>query len=61
MTYAKLSALTGISQQTLHSIASRPGYHCSVTRIETLCRTLDVHLHDMMEMIDDPPKPKRRP
>lgn len=61
MTYAKLSALTGISQETLRSVGSRPGYRPTLANVEKLCRTLDVPLHDLLELIDDPPKPKRSP
>ena len=35
-------------------------HHTALANIEKLCRALDVPLHDMLEMIDDPPKPKRR-
>jgi DNA-binding Xre family transcriptional regulator len=60
MTYAKLSALTGISQETLRSIGSRLNYRPTLGNVEKLCRALDVPLHDMLDMIDDPPKPKRK-
>ena len=58
LTYEDVSHMTGIPTETLRSIGSRPGYHCSVGRIEILCRKLNVALHNMLEMIDDPPKPK---
>ncbi len=58
LTFDDVSEMTGIPTETLRSIGSRLGYHCSVARIEILCRALDVPLHDMLEMIDDPPKPK---
>ncbi len=60
LTYEELEDKTGIPRDTLHSIGGRPGYHCSVARIEILCRALKVQVHDMLEMIDDPPKPKRK-
>ena len=60
MTYAKLSALTGISQETLRSIGSRLNYRPTLGNVEKLCRALDVPLHDLLELIDDPPKPKRK-
>ena len=59
LTYEGLEAITGIPKGTLFSIASRPNYHPTVARIEVLCRALEVPLHDMLEMIDDPPKAKR--
>jgi DNA-binding Xre family transcriptional regulator len=59
LTYEDLEAMTGIPKGTLFSIASRSNYHPTVARIEILCRALEVPLHDMLEMIDDPPKRKR--
>ncbi|MCP4246263.1 MAG: hypothetical protein GY778_04365 [bacterium] len=60
LTFEDVSELTGIPTETLRSIGSRPGYHCSVARIEILCRALETPLHEMLELTDDPPKPKRR-
>ena len=58
ITYAELEELTGIPRGTLYSIGSRKNYYPTIPRIEKLCRALEVPLHDMLEMIDDPPKPK---
>lgn len=60
LSYEGVSDMTGIPTETLRSIGGRPGYHCSVARIEVLCRALEVPLHNMLEMIEDPPKPMRR-
>ena len=59
MTYERLADLTGIAHSTLRSIGSRLGYRPTLANVEKLCRTLEVPLHDMLEMIDDPPKRKR--
>ncbi len=59
LTYQDLEGMTGIPKGTLFSIASRSNYHPTVARIEVLCRALEVPLHEMLEMIDDPPKRKR--
>ncbi len=59
MTYKKLSEMTGISESTLRKTGSILSYHPTWDNVEKLCRTLEVPLHDMLEMIDDPPKPKR--
>ncbi len=59
MTYERLADLTGIAHSTLRSIGSRLGYRPTLANVEKLCRALEVPLHDMLEMIDDPPKPKR--
>ena len=61
ITYEDLGDMTGIPVQTLRSIGSRDGYHTTVARIEILCRTLETPLHDMLEMIDDPPEPEPSP
>ena len=61
VTYAKLAERTGISQETLRSIGSRLNYHPTFANVEKLCRALGVPLHDILELIDDPPKPKRTP
>jgi hypothetical protein len=37
--------------------AVRVGYNATV---EKICRALEVSFHDLLEMIDDPPKPKRK-
>ncbi len=59
MTYKILAEMSGVAQPTLHSIGSRDDYNATLATIEKICRALDVPLHDMLEMIDDPPKRKR--
>ena len=59
ITYGRLAESTGIALGTLQQIGSRLDYHPTLANVEKLCRALDVPLHDMLEMIDDPPKPKR--
>ncbi len=59
ITYAKLSDATGIAQETLRSIGSRMNYHPTLANIEKICRALDVTPGDLLEIIDDPRKPKR--
>lgn len=61
MTYRILAEKTGIAQGTLHTIGSRDDYNATLELIERLCRALDVPLHDMLEMIDDPPNAKAKP
>ena len=58
--YRELADTTGIPIETLRSIASRPGYHPTVARIEVLCRALEVTPGFLLEIIDDPPKQKKR-
>lgn len=60
MTYDHLAQLTGIALGTLQQIGSRLDYHPILGNVEKLCLALGVPLHDMLEMIPDPPKPKRR-
>jgi DNA-binding Xre family transcriptional regulator len=57
--YAELAEMTGIPIDTLYSIGGRQNYYPTFPRIEKLCRALEVPLHDMLEMIDDPPKARR--
>ena len=59
MTYVKLAEATGISEDTIESIGGRKGYQATLTTIEKLCRVLGVEIHEMIEMIPDPPRPKR--
>ncbi len=61
LTYAGLAEMSGVGEGTLSSIGSRVGYNVTVEPIEKICRALDVPLHEMLEMIDDPPKRKGRP
>ena len=60
LTYESLAKLTGIAQTTLQSIGCRDDYNATLATVEKICRALEVPLQDMLEMIDDPPKPKRR-
>ena len=41
ITYERLAQLTGLSRQTLESVASRPGYNSTLDTIARLCRALD--------------------
>jgi DNA-binding Xre family transcriptional regulator len=59
ITYDGLATMTGLSAGTLQSIATRETYHPTLANVEKLCLALDVPLHDMLEMIADPPRSKR--
>ena len=56
ITYQILADRTGIARGTLQIIGSRDDYNATLSTVEKMCRTLDVHLNDMLEMIDDPPE-----
>ena len=58
MTYKKLAELSGISDSTLRKIGGSLTHHTTLANIEKLCRALDVTPGDLLELIDDPPKPK---
>ena len=60
MTYAILAQRSGIAQGTLQIIGSRDDYNATLELIEKLCLELGVPLHDMLEIIPDPPKAKRK-
>ena len=59
MTYEILAQRTGLARGTLQNIGSRDDYNATLELIEKLCRALDVTPGDLLELIDDPPKPKR--
>ena len=61
MTYVQLAKISGVGEGTLNSIGSRLDYQPNLATVEKICRALDVHLHDMLEMIDDPPHPEPKP
>lgn len=48
MTYERLAQLTGLSRQTLESLASRPGYNSTLDTIARLCRALDCQPGDLL-------------
>ena len=58
--YAQLAKMSGVAEGTLNSIGSRLNYQPNLATVEKLCRAMDVPLHDLLEIIDDPPKPKRK-
>lgn len=60
LTYAKLAEMSGVAEGTLNSIGSRLAYNVTLASVERICRALDISFHDLLEMINDPPKPKRR-
>ncbi len=59
VTYAKLAEMSGVAEGTLNSIGSRLAYNVTLATVEKICRALEISFHDLLEMIDDPPKPKR--
>ena len=59
ITYAELAERTGISHATLRTIGSVLAYHPTLANVERICKALDVSPGDLLEIIEDPPKPKR--
>ena len=53
LTYESLSEKTGISVNTLQSLASRTSYNTRLTTIEKLCRVLDCLPGDLLELTAD--------
>lgn len=49
ITYATLSARTGLSVPTIESLATRPGYNTRLSTIEKLCRELGCQPGDLLE------------
>ena len=60
LTFAKLAEMSGVAEATLNSISSRLTQP-NVATVEKICRALDYPLHDILEMIDDPPEPEPSP
>ena len=61
MTYAELAEHTGISHATLRTIGSVLTYHPTLANVERICKALDVSPGDLLEIINDPPKPMSKP
>ena len=55
MTYEQLAQLTGLSRQTLESLASRPGYNSTLGTIAKLCRALGCQPGDLLMLDPDNP------
>ena len=55
MTYERLAQLTGLSRQTLESVASRPGYNSTLETIAKLCRALGCQPGDLLVLESDGP------
>ena len=53
LTYDSLSAMTGISVDTLQSLAARPGYNTTLTTVEKLCKALECSPGDLLELSTD--------
>lgn len=50
LTYDALSVMTGISVNTLQSLAARPGYNTRLSTIEKLCCALECSPGDILEL-----------
>jgi DNA-binding Xre family transcriptional regulator len=61
MTYDILAENTGIGHGTLRTMGSRDDYNATLVTLEKICRALEVTPGDLLELIDDPPKPKPKP
>ena len=59
MTYEILAEHTGLATGTLQNMGSRPHYNASLATLARVCKALDVTPGDLLELIDDPPKPTR--
>ena len=59
MTYDILAENTGIGHGTLRTMGSRDDYNATLVTLEKICRALEVTPGDLLELIPDPPKPKR--
>ena len=55
MTYERLAQLTGLSRQTLASVASRPGYNSTLSTVAKLCHALSCQPGDLLALDPDNP------
>ena len=53
LTYQLLAKRTGISADTLQSLAARPDYNPTLSTIEKLCMALDCEPGDLLELRRD--------
>jgi len=53
MTYGRLAKLTGLSRQTLESLASRETYNTRLSTIAKLCRALGCQPGEILELIPE--------
>ena len=60
MTYRILAERTGLAEGTLHNIGSHRKYNATLTTIASICHALDVSPGNLLELVDNPPKPKRK-
>ena len=60
MTYEILAERTGLAAGTLQNMGSRPRYNASLATLAMICKALDVTPGDMLELIDDPRKPRTK-
>lgn len=55
MTYERLAQVTGLSRQTLESVASRPNYNSTLDTVAKLCRALGCQPGDLLVLDSDVP------
>ena len=60
MTYEILAERTGLAKGTLNNIGSSDDYNATLATIEKICRALDITPGDLLEIIPDPPKAKKK-
>ena len=60
MTYDVLAERTGLAKGTLHNIGSQRNYNATLKTLALICKELGVTPGDLLELIDDWPKPKRK-
>ena len=60
MTYEILAERTGIGHGTLRTIGSRDDYNATLVTLEKICMALDVTPGNLLEIIPDRPKSKRK-
>jgi DNA-binding Xre family transcriptional regulator len=60
MTYEILASRTGLAKGTLENIGGRGKHHANLSTIAKICGALGITPGDLLELIDEPAKPKRQ-
>lgn len=60
MTYEILAARTGLAKGTLQNLGGSRKQNANLSTIAKICGALGITPGDLLELIDDPPVPKRK-
>jgi DNA-binding Xre family transcriptional regulator len=61
MTYEILARRTGLAKGTLQNLGGSRKHNANLSTIAKICGALGITPGDLLELIDDSPKPRRTP